>query len=215
MAKSKFTPIVTPPGVARYPHLNVPDSYQGGPPKYKVRIAVPQEEAKDFIKAYTAEYKIQYNAMLKEKRKKRLTRREPLAYSLEKDEDGNETGNVLISAATNAVIEFKNEELEIRPALFDAGGRVLDPNKVKIGGGSLLKISARMVPYYSGQFGLSLRLDAVQVLELVEFGGQRSSKDFGFGVEEEGYEFVEDNEANGGDDGPSDPIDDGKNEGDF
>jgi hypothetical protein len=55
--------------------------------------------------------------------------------------------------------------------------------------GTVAKVSAEVFPYYmetTKNFGLSLRCQAVQILDLVS-GGGASADDFGFGAEDDGY----------------------------
>jgi len=71
------------------------------------------------------------------------------------------------------------------PALFDAKGQTF-PKGVDIWGGTTAKVAFQPRPYFisgSGQAGVSLSLEAVQVLELVA-GGTRSAEQYGFGEEE-------------------------------
>jgi len=63
-----------------------------------------------------------------------------------------------------------------------------------IWGGTVGKVAFEVMPYFNNaqcEGGLSLRLDAVQIIELVS-GGGKSASAYGFG-EEEGYEH--DNDA--------------------
>ena len=77
------------------------------------------------------------------------------------------------------------ESFDNKPAIFDAKGNPL--TNINIWGGTQMKVSAELIPYYTNMVGagVSLRLRAVQILKLVE-GGTDSS---GFGFEkEDGYE---------------------------
>lgn len=70
--------------------------------------------------------------------------------------------------------------------IFDKKGKPITDQKIRIGGGSLAKFTAEMNPFYvaaSKTAGVSLRLKAVQIIELVEFGGDASQ--YGFGNEED------------------------------
>jgi hypothetical protein len=74
---------------------------------------------------------------------------------------------------------------ERKPNIYDAKGNALK-NPPKIGGGSIVKMNIELNPYYAasdGKVGTSFRLNAVQVIELVEFGG-KSASGFGFGEED-------------------------------
>ena len=79
--------------------------------------------------------------------------------------------------------------------VFDAKGKPISRD-VAIGNGSIVKISYSPSVYHvnANVNGLKFFLNAIQVLDLVEYGGEGSSSSFGFG-EEEGYEA------------PVDPVD--------
>jgi hypothetical protein len=73
------------------------------------------------------------------------------------------------------------------PALYDArGGKI--PAGVRIGGGSTIVVAYELSPFYTALVGagITARLKAVQVLNLVQFGGTASS--FGFDTDEDGFD---------------------------
>lgn len=106
------------------------------------------------------------------------------------DADGEETGEVAFSFArmAKASNEQTGQTLIERPDMFDAKGTPLDPTKANIGDGSTIKIAFEIYAFYAPLVGagVSLRLNAIQVLDLVK-GPGRDAKGYGF-VEEEGYE---------------------------
>jgi hypothetical protein len=75
-----------------------------------------------------------------------------------------------------------------RPDFLDSKVRPLDPMKTNIGAGSMLKVAFEVHRFYVALLGagVSLRLRAVQVLNLVE-PTSSDAEAYGF-VEEEGYE---------------------------
>ena len=88
-----------------------------------------------------------------------------------------------------ARVKPKNgDEFEQAPKLFDAKQNELDRKKVSVWGGSKMKVNFEVVPYMAAatkSAGITLRLRAVQVIELVS-GGGGNAESYGFG-EEEGY----------------------------
>ena len=70
----------------------------------------------------------------------------------------------------------------------DAKGKPLT-GETKVGGGSVIKVSYEVVPYYTAiaGAGVSLRLKAVQIIELKAYSGGGNAESYGFG-EEEGFE---------------------------
>ena len=81
------------------------------------------------------------------------------------------------------------EEFERKVFVFDAKKNNVD---AQIGNGSLIKVGFFASPYHMSKdnYGLTLRLLAIQVLELKEYNsGSGNAEDFGFD-EEEGYEAL-------------------------
>lgn len=99
---------------------------------------------------------------------------------------------------SNETIKLKSGEILKRTVpIYDAKQQEISKKLNGIGNGSKVKIAYELVPFYMNDksYGISLRLSAVQLLDLVEFGAQ-SAESFGFGVEE-GYtadESVEEQE---------------------
>jgi len=126
-------------------------------------------------------------------------------------EDEEPTGRMLLSFKMTAkgVSRRTGKEFTMSPDVFDAKGVKLETTPA-IGGGSVVKVAYETLGTYvasSKLFYLSLRLQAVQLLELVE-SGSRSAEYYGF-EEEEGYtaeggepkrtsQFDEDEEADDG-----------------
>lgn len=76
-----------------------------------------------------------------------------------------------------------------KPALFDAQGQPVKGD-IKLGGGSTIRVSYEVVPFVSPLgAGASLRLKAVQVIDLVEWGSGNADY-FGFD-KEEGFSATE------------------------
>jgi hypothetical protein len=113
---------------------------------------------------------------------------------MEVDDDGEETGNVLLKLKQNAAFTDKKtgEERQVFVALYDAQLRPIDRKKVSIYGGSLGTASYTTRPYLvdsTNGAGISLDLKAVQVLQLVT-QGERSGQSYGFEAQD-GYEGVD------------------------
>jgi hypothetical protein len=84
------------------------------------------------------------------------------------DDNNNPTGEVEIKFKMNAIGNNGGDRWEQRPVLFDSKGRPMNEN---IGSGSKIRVGSEIIPYYSAAIGagISLRLKAVQVIELVEY----------------------------------------------
>lgn len=196
--RKKLEQVTSPEGIAQFPWLHKADTKFNPDGDYKVTLALPAKakSTKEFIdkldEAYGAAVE-RAKGEVAEKKGKAAAGKIKLAdkpYRLEEDKDtGKPTGNMLVNFKLKAKVTSKkdNETYEQRPRIFDAKGKeiVVTP---RIGGGSKIKVSALLVPFYTAQVGagITLRLRAVQLIELVEFGGGNADS-YGFG-EEEGYE---------------------------
>lgn len=135
------------------------------------------------------------------KKLKLVTLVEPLAPEV--DEEGDETGTIMLKAKMKASGTYKSgkksgEKWERSPDIFNAKGVQLK-NPPKIGSGSEVKMSIELSPYYAasdGSVGCSFRLSAVQLITLVAFG-QRDASAHGFG-DEDGDDIGEDETPKGG-----------------
>lgn len=88
------------------------------------------------------------------------------------------------------------------PPFFDAQGNEVPRSKVKIGGGSILKVDVTVNPYTGFGGGINLYINSVQIIELKSRSANR------FEAEAGGFVFADDHTADdgdndGGDDAPS------------
>lgn len=195
----------SPKGSFKFPSLSKPDFGNEKFPKpdgeYKTGLVVSRADAQPLIDklqplwdAAIAEGKAEFAKMKLDQRKRLGAVKEQPFYSDEYDrETEEETGNVIFNFKTKyKIIDKKtNEERFNRIGLFDAKGKPLATGTA-IYGGTVGKVSFQASPYFvAGQAmaGISLRLGAAQVIELVG-PGNRSATSFGFG-EEDGYETSE------------------------
>jgi hypothetical protein len=186
--KKKTEVFVTPRGTARYPRLNAPDNkFNPDKPVYKVDLVLAGADADKLIEKINtamAESAKAAKADPKNKIKGAPKIADPPYKALLNDQE-EETGETKFSFKMSASGTRKDgSKWTARPALFDARQQ---PIKKNVGGGSEIKVDYEMYPFYTAMVGagVSLRLKAVQVLKLVEFG-ERDAKGYGFG-EEEGY----------------------------
>lgn len=193
MAKSEkeYVQLVTPIGAAQFPKLNTPETEVNGQtldkPRYSVQLVLNEDddgvaEFKERLESLHADAVAQADAARKKdpkRSKKPLVVNETIKPAT--DAEGNEIeGSFVITAKTVAVDREGNEK---KIVMFDAKGKRIEAN---VGRGSLLKLSLAAGPYDSNLgAGLSLYLNAVQVIELKEYRGG-SASGYGFG-EEEGY----------------------------
>lgn len=184
--KKKAERFVSPKGVASYPYLTKPDTKFNPEGEYKVSLVVPADEAQKAIDFLTKQHEASVAKAKSENKGKRVKEGE---LPFIENEDGTVTFKFKLKAKVTPKV---GEPFEQKPVLFDAKGKPLT-GEVKVGGGSVIKVSYETVPYYTAiaGAGVSLRLKAVQIIELKEFGGSASAENYGF-EEEEGFEASED-----------------------
>lgn len=171
----------TPKGTAKYPWLSEPDTKFNPDGDYKVTLVLPVEEA-DTIIQFLDEQMSASEAKAKKENPGKKVKVADAPYKVDED-----NGNVEINFKLKARVNMQNgDSFEQKPALFDAKGKPLQD--VNVGGGSKIKVSYECVPFYTALIGagVSLRLRAVQVIDLVEFTGGVAASAYGF-EEEEGY----------------------------
>lgn len=183
--------VVTPAGTAIYPHLTQPDTKFNAMGEYKVSLAVDEAEAAPLIANFEQATK-QAEKLLPKGKPPRMA--EP-PYFNEVDDEGQDTGRIVFKFKMKAKINTKDgRTIEMNPKLFDAQGTLVN-DVDSIWGGSTLRVSADLVPYYVATTGagVSARLKAVQIIELKTGGGSNASS-FGFEATE-GYTAPEEETA--------------------
>jgi hypothetical protein len=195
MAKATRTKIVTPKGLAKWAKVSIPDTKFNPDGVYSIDICIPEDECKSLCSLLDGIVNTQFEetkAELKPAKAKELQVHKP--YQLEYNENDEETGNIIFKFVKNAVITTKKgDKIEVKPKIYDAKG-IEVTTLLNIGNGSTIKVSGQGSPWYvpaTGKVGVKLYLDAVQVINVVEFGGG-NAESYGFG-EEEG--FTVDNNA--------------------
>lgn len=187
--KKKAERFVSSKGIASYPHLTKPDTKFNPDGEYKVSLIVAGDAASKAIDFLNEQHEAAVAKAKKENAGKRVKESE---LPFIENDDGTVTFKFKMKAK---VTPRKGYPFEQKPALFDAKGKPLtgDP---KIGGGSVLKVCYEVVPYYTAiaGAGVSLRLKAVQIIELKEYSDGGNAESYGFG-EEEGFEASEEDNA--------------------
>jgi len=153
--KRKYERVTTPVGIASYPWLKDADyKFDKVNGIYSCNIYVDDAEAKAFTdvidKAYTENL-----AETKKLNKGKQIKVGPKPYA-------SENGKTLFKIK----MKGKIGDVEVRPVVVDSSGQPITDTIVY--GGSKVKVSADVVPYYVATTGagISLRLVGVQILEL-------------------------------------------------
>lgn len=183
MAKKKY--LTSPEGKAIYPWLNRADTQFNKGGEFKLTLELSPEDAAELTErinvAIDEKFDEQYEKA-KPQDKKKMVKQYP--YENVCDDTGEETGDIGFKFKMNHTVTTKDEEtFKQTPALFDKYGKAITDN---IYGGSRVKCAYELVPYYIGKdkaVGCSLRLRAVQVMELVSGSGGTADA-FGFDTED-------------------------------
>lgn len=188
MAKREFTTGVTPKGSLLFPHIYEPETYDGKDVGYTVNIKFGQKETDALIAVIDEELeKAKHSIKLKPGQKWSA---EPfLGYKEDKD------GDIVFKFKANSHYQTKSGELhKVTIPVFDAHGTpIKDP--LSIGNDTIAKVAYTLVPYWISKVvnGIKLRLDAVQIIDLKEYG-QKDAKGFGFDAEE-GFSAPEEDDS--------------------
>lgn len=154
---SKAVKAVSPKGVASWPKFNKPDTRFDAEGVYKVGLVVPPKEAKAFQDQIQEVFEAEFG-------KAKLAK---AIMPFKEDEDGN------------IVFNFKSKN---KPMMVDSQGTPIK-EELNVASGSVLKVGTGINPWNAGgKIGVTLYLNAVQVITYVEYSGNP------FGKEEGGFE---------------------------
>ncbi len=194
--------IVTPVGTAVYPKINEPDTKFNALGTYSCKLRLSAEDSgplinqldemvNTFLESEKAEL---MKGDGKAKAKAKALKKTSAPYKAAVNDDGDETGEYEFNfkMAARVVKEGKPERV-MKPDVFDAKGKKLSPAPA-IWGGSLLSVAGEATPFNTAiGVGISLRMNAVQIIEL-RTGGAQDAAGYGFGAQE-GYEAPEEEAA--------------------
>lgn len=215
--RKKPTKFMSPKGVFVFPKLNAPDTKFKAEGEYSVKLRLEQEDAEAFRAKYDEVYAEGKEATLAElkqklaeatdgkekaKIKKSIADFKESAVPFEDvvDDDGEPTGEVLVKIKMKASYTDKKtgKVKNLKPDVFDAAGKQL---KVvpEIWTGTVGYVAGDFNVWFNAknEFGVSLRLGGVQIIELASAGGGRNASAYGFGAEDG---FSADDVAEGDDD---------------
>ena len=184
--KPKLPRYVTPIGVAQYPYLTKPDTKFNPDGEYKVNLEIDSQDATEIMSFLDEQLALSVEKAKEENKGKKIKEGDA-PYSVNED-----TGKVTLKFKLKAKVTTKSgETFDQKVAVFDAKGKPITETPY-IGGGSKMKVSFEVIPFYTALVGagVSLRVRAVQIIELHEYSGGASAGAFGFG-EEDGYEAEE------------------------
>lgn len=165
------TKFVSPKGTAGYPKLTRPDTKFKAEGEYSTALTLDEKEGKAFLETLK-------EALIEEVGNKAATGAQ---YPC-KIEDGKYT------------FKFKSKN---KPKLYDSHGKpIKNAEELNIGSGSVLKVAGAMAfPKVQGKQYVSLYMNQVQVINLVEFSSSPFGEEDGdFTAEDQATETSDTNE---------------------
>ncbi len=219
MSKPKIERFTSPKGVAQWPRLNEPDYKYKPEGEFSVKLAYDPADAdvSKMVKTLEKRRDELFQQWLSENPKKKKTAEVAPVFADEVDEDGDETGRITMTFKMRHKVTSKKTKktFTLTPDIFDAHKRLMK-NPPKVGSGSTLRVSFEIGGFFvesAKKFYLTMRMVAVQVIDLVEFG-VRDAGSYGFDEEDGGFE-ADDNHttaASKSDDDDGDGDDDSGND---
>jgi hypothetical protein len=181
--KRKIPTFTSPIGTLVYPFLIKARDYKGDEKfAYSTKLVLTGEEAAAFEKFVDEQLEI---AKADHGTKKVAN----CPYDEHKDDDDNVIeGATAFKFKVAARTETKNGTWDRRPAIFDSAGTPIVPLP-RIGSGTQARVSFQVYRWKNPSgAGVTLQPVAVQVIRLVEFGGNsRTADEYGFGAVEGGF----------------------------
>ena len=166
-------------GSAQWAKVLEPDTKWNPLGDYSINLQMTQEDAAPMCERLEEIVQEEFNKAVKEKPplKNTLTTQDVVNTVYDRD-TGDDTGKVEFKFKLKAKVQRKDGSYyEQQPAVLDAKKQPL-PKDMLIGNGSRVKIAFEPYPYImqsTKKVGVSLRLKAVQVIDLVEYGNAATS----------------------------------------
>lgn len=173
MSKQNIVRITTPSGIAVYPKIEKPDTKFDANGIYSIDLDLDSKDAVELATKLTQIADAAYAAECKAKGKKSLKRSD---MPWKETEDGKVRFKFKLKAKGGS----GEKQWDQKPAIFDAKGNPI--KDVNVGSGSTVKVAFEAVPYFTAMVGhgISLRLRAVQILELRQYIAGDNFDAFGF-----------------------------------
>jgi hypothetical protein len=175
MEKEKIKTHTTGIGILNYPYLVKPDTKFNADGLYHCKLVLSKEDGEPMVKEIE-------NSLASLKTKK-LSSFKPY----KKVENGYE-----FSFKLKAKVATKSGAMyEQKPKLFDSKGQIMANKEMTVWGGSKGKVAFQIYTYENNMLGsgVTLKLRAVQITELVEGKSKDNSESYGFSSED-GYEVI-------------------------
>ena len=158
-----------------------PDTRFNDDGEYSTQVVMPEADAAQVCEQLEALIDEEYNKIVKEKPQLKATLSKRAVTEPDTDQDGNATGNVVFKTKLKAKIRSKSGQVYNQKVNVVDAKRTPMTGDQLVGNGSVVKVAVEPVTYYmasSKQVGVSLRLKAMQIIDLVERGTPSTSSIF-------------------------------------
>jgi hypothetical protein len=165
-------------GKARWAKVFEADTRYVPEGEYSIQVVLPEEEAVEVCEQLEKMAEAKLAEVVKENPKLTnvLSTRQP--FEMDTDEAGTPTGDLVFKSKMKARVKSRDGKVyEQKPMVVDAKKTPMDGNTL-IGNGSTVKIAVEPIPYMmqaTKTVGVTLRLKAVQVIDIVEYGNNAAS----------------------------------------
>ncbi|WP_442108449.1 hypothetical protein [Pseudomonas sp. NUPR-001] len=220
MAENNSVEAISPAGELIWPCLLKPDTKfdDAGVYKTKLKAKASDPQAAKFLELLEKVQQEEHDRQVQEaeSKKKGSGKKVKLADLPVEETDENGEDYLVFNFKSKASYTDRKtgQTVERKIALFDGKGKALT-HDLKIGTGTVARISVFVSPFYTALLGagVTLRIRAVKILKLKEFTGGGNADAFGFGDDEGEFE-VDDHGFNADDDNSQD-ADDGDDQPQF
>lgn len=182
--------LTTPKATFRYPKLIEPETKFSPEGHYKVTAVIPAEEAGDLANQLDTLFEA-HKASLKAQAPNQKFKAIDPSFGFE-DVDGKPCFTISVKMKAKGM-DREGRAWSAAPALFDAAGEPVKHREALRGmwSGTTGRVSFEACPFYQPAIGagITLRLKAVQIIDLVESSGSANS--FGFQEEAGGWSASE------------------------
>lgn len=179
MTKQIYAKGVTPLGTAMWSHLKTTEQFQGKDTnKYSISLALAPKDEQALLNVIAKEWQ---KFTESEEGQKHKYKYDPV-NGFKEGEDGRD--NLFKFKMTANIKTKRGTTWERHVPVYDAGCKEISNDIDELGNGSRVKVAYELVPFYMNDknYGISLRLTAVQVLEFKD--SNETAESFGFGQEE-------------------------------
>jgi hypothetical protein len=173
-------------GSALWAKVMEPDTKFVPEGQYTIKVVMPVTEAAELCEQLDSLANQKLAEVVKEQPKLKAVLSTVPAYTVEYDDDGNDTGNITFNCKLKAVQVLRDGSKRVqKPFVCDSKVKPLSGDTL-IGNGSKVIVKVQANPYMmpaTKSVGVSLKMLGVQVIDLVEYGMPTTS----LFDEEDGY----------------------------